>query len=53
MTKSNRVQVSENINYTEAEAIQALRSELEKGIESMERDSPYIVEEAWKEINAI
>lgn len=53
MTKSNLVQVSEKINYTEAEAIQALRAELEKGVESMERGSLYTIEEAWKEIDAI
>ena len=53
MAKSNLVQVSEKINYTEAEAIQALRSELEKGVESMEHGSLYTIEEAWKEIDAI
>jgi len=53
MAKSNLVQVSEKINCTEAEAIQALRSELEKGVESMERGSVYTIEEAWKEIDAI
>ncbi|MFW6676640.1 hypothetical protein ACOAOT_03150 [Lacrimispora sp. AGF001] len=53
MAKSNLVQVFEKINYTEGEAIQALRSELEKGIESMERGSVYTLEEAWKEIDAI
>jgi len=53
MAKSNLIQVSEKINYTEAEAIKALRSELEKGVESMERRSLYTIEEAWKEIDAI
>ena len=53
MAKSNQVKVSEEINYTGAEAIQALRSELEKGVESMERGSVYTLEEAWKEIDAI
>ena len=52
MAISNLVQVSEKINYTGAEAIQLLRSELEKGIESMERGSVYTLEEAWKEIDA-
>ena len=53
MAKSNLVQVSENINYTGAEAIKAIRSELEKGVESVERGSVYTIEEAWKEIDAI
>jgi len=53
MAKSNLVQVSVKTNYTEAEAIQALRSELEKGVESMERGSMFTIEEAWREIDAI
>ena len=53
MAKSDLVQVSEKINYSEDEAIQALRSELEKGVVSMERGSLYTIEEAWKEIDAI
>ncbi|WP_367568588.1 hypothetical protein [Lacrimispora sp.] len=53
MTKSNLAQVPEKLNYTEAEAIQALKSELEKGVESMERGSLYTIEEAWEEIDAI
>lgn len=53
MAKSNQVKVSEEINYTGAEAIQALRSELEKGVESIKRGSVYTLEEAWKEIDAI
>lgn len=53
MTKLNMIQATENLNYTEAEAIQVLKSELEKGIESMERGSLYTIEEAWREIDAI
>ncbi len=53
MAKSNQVKVSEKVNYTGTETIQALRSELEKGVESMERGSVYTLEEAWKEIDAI
>jgi hypothetical protein len=53
MIKSNFTQVPEHLNYTEADAIQALKSELEKGIEGMERGSLYTIEEAWKEIDEI
>jgi hypothetical protein len=53
MAKSNLAQVPENLNYTEADAIQALKSELEKGVESMEQDILFTIEEAWKEIDAI
>jgi len=53
MIKSNVVQMPESLNYTEADAIQALKLELARGVESMERDSLYTIEEAWKEIDAI
>lgn len=53
MAKSNLVQASEMLNYSEAEAIQAIRSELEKGVESIERGFLCTIEEAWEEIDAV
>lgn len=42
-----------SMEYTEADAIQALKTELEKGIESMKQETSYTIEAAWKEIDAI
>lgn len=53
MVKSSLAQVSEGLNCSEADAIHALKSELEKGVESMKQDDLYTIEEAWKEIDAI
>ncbi len=40
-------------DYTETEAINALKTELEKGIESMKTEPLYTIEDVWKEIDAI
>nr|WP_197029703.1 hypothetical protein [Clostridium sp. 12(A)] len=53
MAKSNLTQVPEILKYTEADAIQALKSELEKGVASMEQDILYTIDEAWNEIDTI
>ncbi|WP_215701067.1 hypothetical protein [Clostridium sp. MCC353] len=53
MIKSNLAERPENLNYTEADAIRALETELERGIESMKQGQLYTIEEAWKEIDAI
>lgn len=39
--------------YSEHDAIQALYTELEKGIQSMKQGDVYTVEEAWEEIDKI
>ena len=49
--KLNLAQVLEDLNYTEADAIRALKSELEKGVENMEQDSLNTIEEAWEELD--
>ncbi len=53
MIKSNLAERLEDLNYTEADAIRALKTELERGIESMEQGQLYTIEEAWKEIDAV
>lgn len=40
-------------DYTESDGIQALRSELKKGIESIRQEHLFTIEEAWEEIDAI
>ena len=53
MIKVNLAERLEDLNYTEADAIRALKTELERGIESMEQGQLYTIEEAWKEIDAV
>lgn len=53
MTKSNLAERSGNLDYTEADAILALKAELETGIESMKQGQLHTIEEVWKEIDAI
>lgn len=53
MAELNLAQVPESLNYIEADAIQALKSELEKGVKSMEQEILYTIEEAWNEIDTI
>lgn len=53
MIKSNLAERQENLSYTEADAIRALETELEIGIESMMQGELYTIEEAWKEIDVI
>lgn len=43
----------DNGGMTDAEAMQILKGELEKGIKSMNEEPLYTIEEAWKEIDAI
>jgi len=38
---------------TEAESLQTLKTELEKGVESMKKGNLVTIEEAWKEIDKI
>ncbi len=42
-----------NSSYTEQDAIHALYTELEKGIQSMKNGEVYTIEEAWEEIDKI
>ena len=39
--------------HTDAEALEILKLELEKGIESMKKGQVFTIEEAWKEIDKI
>ncbi len=42
-----------NSSYSEQDAIQALYTELQKGIQSMKNGEVYTIEEAWEEIDKI
>lgn len=42
-----------NSSYSEQDAIQALYTELQKGIQSMKNGEAYTIEEAWEEIDKI
>ena len=42
-----------NNSYSEQDAIQALYTELQKGIQSMRNGEAYTIEEAWEEIDKI
>ncbi len=42
-----------NSSYSEQDAIQALHTELQKGIQSMKNGEVYTIEEAWEEIDKI
>ena len=53
MIKTNLMERPEKLNYTEADAIRVLKSELELGIEGIKHGQLYTIEEAWKEIDAI
>lgn len=53
MLKNRVVKIPEFPQYNESEAIESLKSELEKGIESMESGHLYTIDEAWTEIDAI
>lgn len=48
----NAISVKES-GSSERDAIQALRVELEKGIQSMKQGDVYTLEEAWEEIDKI
>lgn len=50
---ANLAEAYEREKCAESDAIMALRTELEKGIESVKSGQLYTVEEAWKEIDAI
>lgn len=52
-TMANLAEAYEREKYEESDAVMALRTELEKGIESVKSGPLYTVEEAWKEIDAI
>ncbi len=42
-----------NKTYSEQDAIQALYTELQKGIQSMKNGEVYTIEEAWEELDKI
>ena len=42
-----------NNSYSEQDAIQALYTELQKGVQSMKNGEVYSIEEAWEEIDKI
>ena len=42
-----------NYDYMEKDAFDALYQELAKGVQSMENDEIYTVEDAWEEIDRI
>lgn len=48
--KNNNLMEAE---YSEQSAIDALRNELSKGVESMKKGEVYTIEEAWEEIDKI
>lgn len=56
MTPEAQMIVNHNIidnSYSEQDAIHALYSELEKGVQSMKNGEVYTIEEAWEEIDQI
>lgn len=53
MLENRAMKIPEFPQYTESEAIETLKSELEKGIESMKSGHLYTIDEAWAEIDAI
>ena len=53
MLENRAVKFPEFPQYSESEAIEALKSELEKGIESMKAGHLYTIDEVWAEIDAI
>lgn len=53
MLNTNLAEDRRCMQYTESDAIQALKVELEKGIDSMKQERLYTIEEAWEEIDSI